>query len=79
MTIQQINKQIEKLDVDERVKLIEHIWESIEQDAAKDPDLTAEQKEELERRIKAYADHPEAWVSLEEINRQLRATKTCLK
>lgn len=79
MTVQQINKQIEKLNVDERVKLIEHIWESIEQDAANDPDLTAEQKEELERRIKAYADHPEAWISLEEINRQLRAAKTCLK
>lgn len=78
MTMQQLNKEIEKLSVNKRVKLAEHIWESIEHDAA-DSDLTIEQKEELERRIKVYADQPELWVSLEEVNRRLRDPKTCAK
>lgn len=44
--------ELMKLTTDERLELVHDLWDSIAQDGM--PELTAEEKEELDRR---YADH----------------------
>jgi putative addiction module component (TIGR02574 family) len=76
MTVEQLRSQIKELPLDERVELIDYIWETVEHESPADA-LTEEQKAELRRRMALYKDHPELWVSLEELHRQLRAQKPC--
>jgi putative addiction module component (TIGR02574 family) len=47
------NLELEKLTVTERLQLIGELWDSI--DAEEQPELTKAQKDELERRLAAYA------------------------
>jgi len=57
-------KEISAMSVEDRLRLVEGIWESI----ADDPDglaLTEAQKEELERRIADHAVSPEAVIPWE--------------
>jgi len=61
-----------KLPVDERLKLVESIWNSI----AEFPDsleLTADQKEELDRRLDEYEADPTAGISWPDLKAQLLA------
>ena len=48
-----MNKKLNKLPVDERIKLVEELWDSIASDQKALP-LTDEQKAELDRRLDAY-------------------------
>jgi putative addiction module component (TIGR02574 family) len=64
--------EVLKLPVDERLKLVESIWNSI----AEFPDsleLTAEQKEELDRRLDEYEADPNAGISWQDLKAQLLA------
>ena len=48
-----MNTKLSKLSVDERIKLVEELWDSIASDQMALP-LTDEQKAELDRRLDAY-------------------------
>ncbi len=48
-----MNAKLSKLPVDERIKLVEELWDSIASDQKPLP-LTDEQKAELDRRLDAY-------------------------
>lgn len=64
--------EVLKLPVDERLKLVESIWNSI----AEFPDsleLTAEQKTELDRRLDEYAADPTSGISWSDLKAQLLA------
>jgi putative addiction module component (TIGR02574 family) len=48
-----INTKLRELPIDERIKLVEELWDSIASDQKVLP-LTDEQKAELDRRLDAY-------------------------
>jgi putative addiction module component (TIGR02574 family) len=48
-----MNPKLQELPVEERIKLVEDLWDSIAADQQAMP-LTAEQKDELDRRLDAY-------------------------
>lgn len=48
-----MNTKLSELPVDERIKLVEELWDSIASDQDALP-LTQEQKAELDRRLDAY-------------------------
>jgi putative addiction module component (TIGR02574 family) len=48
-----INTKLSELPIDERIKLVEELWDSIASDQKVLP-LTDEQKAELDRRLDAY-------------------------
>ncbi len=48
-----MNTKLKELPVEERIKLVEELWDSIAYDQKALP-LTAEQKAELDRRLDAY-------------------------
>ena len=48
-----MNTRLSKLPVDERIKLVEELWDSIAADQKALP-LTDEQKAELDKRLDAY-------------------------
>ena len=57
---------IDRLNVEERMALVEEIWESIASDPNALP-LSDEQRNELDRRIADHEAHPEAVVSWAEV------------
>jgi len=59
------------LPVDERILLVEDIWDSIAAFPEAVP-LTEEQREELDRRLEAYHQNPESGLSWEEVKHRLR-------
>jgi len=48
-----MNPKLQELPVEERIKLVEDLWDSIAADQQAMP-LTAEQRGELDRRLDAY-------------------------
>jgi putative addiction module component (TIGR02574 family) len=48
-----MNANLRKLPLDERIRLVEDLWDSIAADQSLLP-LTAEQRAELDRRLDAY-------------------------
>ena len=63
-------EEIKKLSVDERIKMVEAIWDSIEEDSI-DLDLTPNQKKELDRRIEKYERGEGKLYSWEEVKERL--------
>jgi len=65
---------IDRLSVEERIQLIEEIWESLDADAgAEPPVLTDRQKQELERRIAFLDANPGQTVPWEDVEARLLA------
>jgi len=48
-----MNSDLRKLPIDERIRLVEDLWDSIAADQSVLP-LTADQRAELDRRLDAY-------------------------
>ena len=69
-----MNTKLSKLPLDERIKLVEELWDSIASDQKALP-LTDEQKAELDRRLDAYEVDGDrgrlATESIKEIRRKL--------
>ncbi len=64
-------KDILELSVAERIQLVEDIWDSI----AAVPDslsLTENEHQELDRRLKAYAQNPDAGIPWDEVKKKVR-------
>lgn len=57
---------IDKLDIDERLRLIEELWDSVAADSAAVP-LTDAQRVELDRRIADHEVDPDDIVPWEEV------------
>jgi len=63
-----------RLSVAERIRLAEDLWDSVAREAEADPDLlplTAEERDELDRRLADYEAHPETSVPWEEVKARL--------
>ncbi|MYL25171.1 MULTISPECIES: addiction module protein [Halomonadaceae] len=69
-----MNPSIRDLPVDERIQLVEDVWDSIAEDQQK-LELTQAQREELDRRLNAYEQDgqsgSDAGAVLEGIRRRL--------
>jgi putative addiction module component (TIGR02574 family) len=63
---------IDKLNVDERLALVEEIWASIVADAKVFP-LTPEQREELDRRVAEDDQFPDEVLPWSEVKASVRA------
>lgn len=63
---------IDKLDVDDRLALVEEIWASICADAARFP-LSVSQRAELDRRVADDDEFPDDDVPLDEVKASVRA------
>ncbi len=63
--------EILQLSVAERIQLAEDIWDSIVAFPEAVP-LTDAQKEELDRRLQAYAQNPNEGISWNELKEKLR-------
>ena len=64
--------EIVALSVDERIRLVEAIWDSIAAEPGQ-PALTEAQQQELERRLVAHTASPEEAISWEEVKAQALA------
>jgi len=60
-----------KLSIAERIQLAEDIWDSIAS-APESVPVTDEQRQELDRRLQAYAQNPEEGVSWDELKEKVR-------
>ena len=58
--------EVRKLPVEERMELLEQIWDSIAEEPGQ-PELTDAQKRELQRRAAAYAADPGSAIPWEEV------------
>jgi len=65
---------IEKLSIDERIELVEEIWDSIAADASDLP-LTVAQQSDLRRRLAEHRAEPQSGSTWEEIRRRLQNRK----
>lgn len=70
----QFIEDAKRLPLSERVELIDALWESIVAEGY-EPSLTAEQAEELDRRLEAHHRNPEDVVSWDSIRADLTSTK----
>lgn len=66
--------EIKKLSVEERIKLAEAIWDSIDEDSG-DWDLTEEQKRELDRRLDLIESGQAKMYTWEEVKQHLNLNK----
>jgi putative addiction module component (TIGR02574 family) len=64
---------IDQLSVAERIIVVEQIWDSIAAEQASLP-VTPAQREELDRRLKDYEEHPEIGSSWDEVKARLRGS-----
>jgi len=62
---------IDKLNVEERLNLIGEIWDSVSEETG-DLSLSPEMKEELEKRLAAAEENPEAYALWEDVKRTAR-------
>lgn len=63
---------IDRLSVDERIALVEEIWDTIAAEAERTPP-TAAQRAELERRLAAHEANPGEVIPWEQIKAEARA------
>jgi putative addiction module component (TIGR02574 family) len=66
--------EIKALPVPDRIRLVQAIWDSIEEDAAP-PDLTDAQKAELDRRLADLRANPDNVLTWEEIKAYVRRNR----
>lgn len=69
--IDQVLQVIQKLELSEKMLLVEALWDSIREEDM--PELTAAEKQEIERRIAAYKRRPETAVPWQNVQATARA------
>jgi putative addiction module component (TIGR02574 family) len=66
-----MNAKLRKLPVEERIRLVEDLWDSIAADQSVLP-LTAEQRSELDRRLNAYESDSNPGLPAEDVVAEIR-------
>ena len=66
MTLHDLKAEARRLSLEERIELLEELWESVEQEVGSCP-LTPEQEAELDRRLEDMAKNPDDVVTWEEV------------
>jgi putative addiction module component (TIGR02574 family) len=64
-------KKILEMSVDDRIHLVQTIWDSIALDTETSP-ISKEHKKILDERIKAHSDNPDDIVSWDEVKKAAR-------
>lgn len=62
--------EILEMSVDDRLRIVEDIWDSIAADS-KDLKVSDELRQELDRRLEAYKEDPDAGVTWEDLDNRL--------
>lgn len=70
--IQKMNSTLKQLPVEERIRLVEDLWDSIAVDQSAIP-LSSEQIKELDRRLDSYAADSDAGRPAKEVISELRS------
>jgi putative addiction module component (TIGR02574 family) len=70
MNLEETISHITSLPVDERLRLIQAVWESLPPDV--DCGVSPKQHAELDRRVAAHDSDPSSSVSRDELTRRLR-------
>ncbi len=68
-------KEILSLPVNERIHLVETVWDSIAMETSQKETLTAEQLKDLVKRNEEFENTPEEGVNWEEAKKQIRSGK----
>lgn len=63
--------QITSLDIEDRIRLVQAIWDSIAAEQSY-PDLTEVEKQELDHRITAYETNPDDVMTWEDIKDSIK-------
>jgi putative addiction module component (TIGR02574 family) len=71
MDLQTVLQEVDSWPVEERLRLVEAVWDQL-LDAGVQPELTEAQRAELDRRVAALAANPEDVVPWEDVQRFLR-------
>jgi len=74
MNVSAMLAEIAKLPVEERIQLVQDIWDTVAADNEV-PDLTEQQKQELDRRIAELDADPNNVLTWEEIKARVRGQK----
>lgn len=67
---QTVKEQIQKMSVDERIVLVEEIWDGIAEENGA-IELTQEQKHELDRRLEFLEKNPNSGRTWDEVQKDL--------
>ena len=70
MDIQQTIADLAALPVDDRLRIVQLLWDTIPPEA--DVILSSDQRRELERRIKAHDADPSSAIGRQELERRLK-------
>jgi putative addiction module component (TIGR02574 family) len=76
VSVQELEAEVLKLPVAERIRLAQELWDSIIPEAEAAPDLlplSEEQVQELERRLTEHERDPSSAIPWEEVRVRLRA------
>ena len=65
---------IDRLSVEEKILLVEELWDSIASEAEKVP-ISASQLEELDKRLDKHASDPGKCLSWEEVKQRIKSGK----
>lgn len=68
MSVADIQSEIEALSPDEKLRLIEALWDSISSEALASAPLTSDELDELDRRVAEYRDDPATGIALEDLD-----------
>lgn len=60
-----------ELPVAERIRIVEEIWDSIEEDTSFSVQLSPEQRVELHRRLAAHRENPSSSIPWQEVRESL--------
>ena len=74
MDVTTVMKEVGNWPVEERLRLIEEVWESLS-DRPEATVLTEAQKQDLQQRLDRYGDDPKAGSSWEEVEARLRGKR----
>jgi putative addiction module component (TIGR02574 family) len=64
-------EELKKLSVEERLQLLEDVWTSLDEDHPHPMPMPKWHEEELDRRLKAFEENPEAGEPWEEVRKRL--------
>jgi len=68
MSVADLHNEIKVLSPEEKLRLIEVLWDSISSEALASAPLTSDEIDELDRRVAEYHDDPTTGIALEDLD-----------